>query len=191
VPVFDEVMTSRLSFGGLQRVHGIAPDMTTLGKYLGGGTSFGAFGGRAAIMQRFDPRHPQALMHAGTFNNNPLSMRAGVAGLKRILTAQALDALNRRGDELRNALNATARVRHLLNTANFSSFILQARASKAKITGFANSGDGRVLRDMYLFEVKTPQESKGPWDYYKRVSVVRGEDAFRPAGESECPLLKK
>lgn len=106
VLVFDEVMTSRLSFGGLQRVHDIAPDMTTLGKYLGGGMSFGAFGGRASIMQRFDPRHPQALMHAGTFNNNPLSMRAGVAGLKRILTAQALDALNRRGDELRNALNA-------------------------------------------------------------------------------------
>lgn len=105
VLIFDEVMTSRLSYGGLQRVHGIVPDMTTLGKYLGGGMSFGAFGGRKAIMERFDPRHPNALMHAGTFNNNPLSMRAGVAGLKHILTEQALTALNRRGDELRDALN--------------------------------------------------------------------------------------
>jgi branched-chain amino acid transport system substrate-binding protein len=51
--------------------------------------------------------------------------------------------------------------------------------------------DGRVMRDMYVFQVKTPQESKGPWDYYKQVSVVRGEDAFRPVSESECPLLKQ
>jgi branched-chain amino acid transport system substrate-binding protein len=51
--------------------------------------------------------------------------------------------------------------------------------------------DGRVMRDMYVYQVKTPQESTGPWDYYKKVSVVRGDDAFRPASESECPLLKE
>ena len=51
--------------------------------------------------------------------------------------------------------------------------------------------DGRVMRDMYVYQVKTPQLSTGPWDYYKKVSVVRGEDAFRPASESECPLLKE
>lgn len=50
--------------------------------------------------------------------------------------------------------------------------------------------DGRVMRDMHLFRVKTPSESAGPWDYYKYLSTVRGEDAFRPAAESECPLLK-
>jgi branched-chain amino acid transport system substrate-binding protein len=48
--------------------------------------------------------------------------------------------------------------------------------------------DGRVLRDMYLFQVKTPQESKGPWDYYKLLSTVRGEDAFRPLAEGGCKL---
>ena len=58
--IFDEVMTSRLAPGGLQEVHGILPDLTTLGKYLGGGMSFGAFGGRAEIMERFDPRRPDA-----------------------------------------------------------------------------------------------------------------------------------
>lgn len=51
--------------------------------------------------------------------------------------------------------------------------------------------DGRVLRDMYIFEVKTPRESAGPWDYYKPISVIRGADAFRPASESDCPLLGK
>jgi glutamate-1-semialdehyde 2,1-aminomutase len=53
--IFDEVMTSRLAPGGLQAVYGVAPDMTTLGKYVGGGLSFGAFGGSAEVMRRFDP----------------------------------------------------------------------------------------------------------------------------------------
>src|SRR5215469_6316389 len=68
--IFDEVMTSRLAPGGLQEAHGIYADLTTLGKYVGGGMSFGAFGGRADIMERFDPRRLDAFQHAGTFNNN-------------------------------------------------------------------------------------------------------------------------
>src|SRR5581483_9912914 len=84
--IFDEVMTSRLAPGGLQQVHGILPDLTTLGKYLGGGMSFGAFGGRADIMDRFDPRRADAFQHAGTFNNNKLTMSAGLAALTRIYT---------------------------------------------------------------------------------------------------------
>src|SRR6516225_1882802 len=74
--IFDEVMTSRLAPGGLQEAHGILLDLTTLGKYVGGGMSFGAFGGRAEIMERFDPRRADAFQHAGTFNNNVLTMNA-------------------------------------------------------------------------------------------------------------------
>ena len=66
--IFDEVMTSRLSPGGLQEKHGVVPDMTTLGKYIGGGMSFGAFGGRRDLMSRFDPRRADSIAHAGTFN---------------------------------------------------------------------------------------------------------------------------
>ncbi|THU05032.1 ABC transporter substrate-binding protein [Lampropedia puyangensis] len=51
--------------------------------------------------------------------------------------------------------------------------------------------DGRVIHDMYMFEVKTPQESKGPWDYYKLVSTIAAQDAFQPLETSTCPLLKK
>ncbi|HYL33275.1 MAG TPA: ABC transporter substrate-binding protein [Stellaceae bacterium] len=50
--------------------------------------------------------------------------------------------------------------------------------------------DGRVIRDMYLFEVKSPQESKYPYDYYKQLAVIPGDQAFRPLSESECPLVK-
>ncbi|MEZ5706578.1 MAG: aminotransferase class III-fold pyridoxal phosphate-dependent enzyme [Burkholderiaceae bacterium] len=104
--VFDEVQTSRLSYGGRQAQLGLTPDLTVIGKYFGGGLSFGAFGGRVECMQRFDPRRPDALAHAGTFNNNVLSMAAGLAGLQQALTAQALTELNQRGERLRERLNA-------------------------------------------------------------------------------------
>ncbi len=102
--IFDEVITSRLSPGGLQGLTGITPDLTALGKYLGGGLSFGAFGGPVAIMARFDPARPDALMHAGTFNNNVLTMAAGKAGLDQVLTPQAITDLNQRGERLRERL---------------------------------------------------------------------------------------
>ena len=107
--IFDEVMTSRLAPGGLQERHGVIPDMTSFGKYLGGGMTFGAFGGRADIMDRYDPRRADALPHAGTFNNNVLTMAAGAVGLREIYTPQAAQALNARGDALRDHLNAIAK----------------------------------------------------------------------------------
>jgi glutamate-1-semialdehyde 2,1-aminomutase len=106
VLIFDEVMTSRMSVGGMQHRLGITPDLTTLGKYLGGGMTFGAFGGRRELMARYDPSSPDAVPHAGTFNNNVLSMAAGYAGLSQLFTAEVVEALFRRGEELRADLNA-------------------------------------------------------------------------------------
>jgi glutamate-1-semialdehyde 2,1-aminomutase len=102
--IFDEVMTSRLAPGGLHSVLGITPDLVSLGKYMGGGLSFGAFGGRADLMARFDPRRPDAFGHAGTFNNNVLSMSAGIAGLRDVLTPEASRRINDAGDRLRARL---------------------------------------------------------------------------------------
>jgi glutamate-1-semialdehyde 2,1-aminomutase len=103
--ILDEVMTSRLSPQGAAALYDVQPDLLTLGKYLGGGLSFGAFGGRADLMARFDPSQPGALPHAGTFNNNVLSMAAGIAGLTEVLDDATLDAVNARGDRLREELN--------------------------------------------------------------------------------------
>ena len=103
--ILDEVMTSRLAPHGLAAELGIAPDLKTLGKYIGGGMSFGAFGGRRDIMEQFDPTRPQFLPHAGTFNNNTLTMTAGFAALSEIFTAEACRDLNRRGERLRERLN--------------------------------------------------------------------------------------
>ena len=98
-------MTSRLAPGGRQGQLGISADLTTLGKYLGGGLSFGAFGGRHDLMGQFDPRRPDALRHAGTFNNDVLTMSAGLAA-HQALSDAALVELNARGDRLRERLNA-------------------------------------------------------------------------------------
>lgn len=113
VLIFDEVMTSRLAAGGAQQLLEITSDMTTLGKYVGGGMSFGAFGGSRTIMERYDPRSPNALPHAGTFNNNTLSMAAGCVALGEVYTAAAAEQLNARGDRLREELNRIAASRGL------------------------------------------------------------------------------
>ncbi|MER9616319.1 aminotransferase class III-fold pyridoxal phosphate-dependent enzyme [Mesorhizobium sp. M0207] len=99
--IFDEVVTSRMSDGGLQKRLGITPDLTTLGKYMAGGMSFGAFGGRADVLSLFDGRLP----HAGTFNNNVLSMAAGRVALGEIFTKEVAEELYVRGERLRTALN--------------------------------------------------------------------------------------
>jgi glutamate-1-semialdehyde 2,1-aminomutase len=102
--IFDEVMTSRLAPHGLANKLGIRCDLTTLGKYIGGGMSFGAFGGRADVMALFDPR-TGPLAHSGTFNNNVLTMAAGHAGLTKLFTPEAAGALAARGDTMRQRLN--------------------------------------------------------------------------------------
>ena len=152
--VFDEVMTSRLSFGGRQALLGIRPDMTTLGKYFGGGLSFGAFGGRADVMQRYDPRHSGALQHAGTFNNNVLTMAAGLAGLTQVLTAEALDALNARGEALRARLNALLAERGVAMqfTGLGSLMQMQSLAGPLRSADDLAAGDDRA-RALVFFEL--------------------------------------
>jgi glutamate-1-semialdehyde 2,1-aminomutase len=102
--VSDEVMTSRIGPHGLQQRLGVTADLTTLGKYLGGGLSFGAFGGRADIMAMFAPGRPGAVGHAGTFNNNLASMVAGHAGLTRLYPPEVAERHTSRGDALRAEL---------------------------------------------------------------------------------------
>ena len=106
VLVFDEVMTSRLALGGAQELLGLVPDLTTLGKYLAGGLSFGAFGGRRQLMAAYDPDGPNALPHGGTFNNNAFTMAVGAAVHESLIDGAGLSAVNQRGDRLRTGLNA-------------------------------------------------------------------------------------
>jgi glutamate-1-semialdehyde 2,1-aminomutase len=81
--IFDEVMTGfRVAFGGAQQLYGIRPDLTTLGKVIGGGLPIGAYGGRGEIMQRVAPAGP--IYQAGTLSGNPLAVAAGLAMLRHL-----------------------------------------------------------------------------------------------------------
>ena len=154
VLIFDEVMTSRLSRGGVQQLEGITPDLTTLGKYLAGGLSFGAFGGRRELMRHFDPTEPGGLAHAGTFNNNVLSMSAGIAGLRDVLTDEALTALNARGDRLRERLNATAHEHGVaLHTSGRGSLMTIHPASAPIVSSTPLRPEQSLARELLFFEL--------------------------------------
>ncbi|EAT78960.1 hypothetical protein HBI56_164500 [Parastagonospora nodorum] len=101
--IFDEIVTSRLDYHGMQGYWDITPDMTTLGKYIGGGFSFGCFGGRRDIMAQFDPRHAGHLSHSGTYNNNVFTMLAGIAGAK-LITPEEIARINTLGDRTRKGI---------------------------------------------------------------------------------------
>lgn len=97
-------MTSRLHPGGLQHKYGLDPDLTTLGKYIGGGLAFGAFGGKQHLLKSYDPRQASSMPHSGTFNNNTLAMNCGYTGLSQIYTDTANRELNALGDYMRESL---------------------------------------------------------------------------------------
>jgi glutamate-1-semialdehyde 2,1-aminomutase len=97
--VLDEIVTLRLSFGGMQSEWGVLPDLTTLGKIIGGGFPVGAFGGRRDIMAMFDPRRPDAIEHHGTFNGHQVVMAAGCAYLDLLPPAE-IDRINELGSRL-------------------------------------------------------------------------------------------
>lgn len=100
--IFDEVVTFRLSTGGAQEKYGIIPDLTSLGKIIGGGTPIGAFGGKEEIMRMYDPREKK-MYHSGTFNGNALGMAAGIATMTAYDKAM-VDKVNLLGAKFKNDL---------------------------------------------------------------------------------------
>ena len=105
VLIFDEVMTGfRVARGGAQELYGVSPDLTALGKVIGGGLPVGAFGGRAEIMDRLSPIGP--VYQAGTLSGNPLAMAAGLAQLRELDRLQGWGRLNDLGQALETGLRA-------------------------------------------------------------------------------------
>jgi glutamate-1-semialdehyde 2,1-aminomutase len=105
--IFDEVMTGfRVSLGGAQERYGVAPDLTTLGKVIGGGLPVGAYGGRADLMRQVAPDGP--VYQAGTLSGNPLATAAGTAALTYLRdNPQVFETLEARGEQLEEGLRAT------------------------------------------------------------------------------------
>ena len=107
--IFDEVITYRLAPGGAEEHFGVTPDLTCLGKMIGGGLPLGAFGGRADVMSLFDPSSGRPpIHHGGSLNANPMSLVAGAATLEQ-LTPSVYQGLSRNGDLLRRNVEAAFR----------------------------------------------------------------------------------
>lgn len=101
--MFDEVISLRVAAGGAQAWYGVVPDLTAMGKIIGGGTPVGAVGGRADVMRVFGDDGPASVVHAGTFNGNPLTAAAGLATM-RLLTDAMFTRLEALGDTLYDQL---------------------------------------------------------------------------------------
>ena len=104
--IFDEVQSFRQSTGGCQQYEGVYPDLTALGKFIGGGYPVGAFGGSKELMDRFDydPSNPDAINHSGTFNGNEITMAAGIASMRKY-DEKMVNHINSLGARLREGGN--------------------------------------------------------------------------------------
>ena len=115
--IFDEVITGfRVAYGGAQALYGVIPDMTCLGKIIGGGLPVGAYGGRGEIMERVAPLGP--MYQAGTLSGNPIAVAAGIATLQALQRAGAYDTLERLAATLEEGLAGAAAERERSVTIN-------------------------------------------------------------------------
>jgi len=106
--IFDEVMSGfRVALGGAQALYGIDPDLTTLGKVIGGGLPVGAYGGKREIMSQVAPEGP--VYQAGTLSGNPMAMAAGIATLEKLQSPGFYEALERKASKLADGLAGAAR----------------------------------------------------------------------------------
>lgn len=121
--MFDEVMSFRLGYGGMQGVYGVDPDITSFAKIMSGGFPGGAFGGTDEIMAIFDPFSKQPLWQSGTFNGNAVTMVAGVAALDHF-GADEVARINTLGDQLRSRIG----------------LLLEMYGFEATITGYGSFG---------------------------------------------------
>src|SRR5690606_12514074 len=108
VMIFDEVIAFRVGYHGAQGVLGIDPDLTTLGKVIGGGFPVGAVAGKSDILMHSDPARPERVTHAGTFNGNPVTMVAGLETLRQ-LTPDVFARMNAQGQRIRDRLTQIVR----------------------------------------------------------------------------------
>ena len=149
VCIADEVMTSRHGPSGLAKLLGAEADITTYGKYIGGGFSFGAFGGRADLLDQFDTTRSSFISHAGTFNNNVATMAAGGVVLGQIFTADAAVAHTARGDDFRSNVAAVlARHRVPVSVSGYGSMMSLHACTEVPTTIAQAAGRDLALQEL-------------------------------------------
>jgi glutamate-1-semialdehyde 2,1-aminomutase len=136
--VFDEVITGfRLARGGAQQLYGITPDLTCLGKIIGGGLPVGAYGGRADVMAKVAPEGP--VYQAGTLSGNPLAMAAGCATLDALGSSGIYEQLDRLGARLQDGLLGAARTAGVTVTVNRVGSLVTVFFCEGPVTDWASA----------------------------------------------------
>ncbi len=145
VLIFDEVMTGfRVDFGGAQQRYKIKPDLTCLGKVIGGGLPVGAYGGKAEIMEKIAPIGP--IYQAGTLSGNPLAMVAGIETLKLLAKPGVYKALEKSSFDLENGLKAAALEAGIPSTINRVGSMFTAFFTDKKVKDFASAKTSDTAR---------------------------------------------
>jgi glutamate-1-semialdehyde 2,1-aminomutase len=136
--IFDEVITGfRLNNGGAQQMFGIQPDLTTLGKIIGGGLPVAAYGGRRELMDMVAPLGP--VYQAGTLSGNPLAMRAGLAGLEKLSTSGLYDSLAAKARRLADGLTAALKDSRISGQVNAVGSLLTLFFAAAPVSNYADA----------------------------------------------------
>lgn len=150
--IFDEVISFRVAYGGAQEHYGVTPDLTCLGKAVGGGFPLGVFGGRADVMAVFDPSAgPPTVRHPGSYNANPVSLAAAQATLD-VLTPNAVTSLNARGAELRRRIAETLAAARLPAQVTGLGSLFAIHLTDAPVSDYrtALGADGELRHRVFL-----------------------------------------
>lgn len=149
--IFDEVISFRVAPGGSQQYYGITPDMTALGKIIGGGFAVGAFGGRRDIMEQYDPTIGPTVSHAGTFNGNPVTMVAGSVTLEQ-LTPEVYRRLAELTEELRKGLRSVCDELEVPVQVTGLGSLFGIHFTEGEIRGYRDvaAGDSGLRHQMFL-----------------------------------------
>lgn len=155
--LFDEIVTFRLSTGGMQQIEEAIPDMTSLGKIIGGGFPVGGFGGRKEIMDHFNPLlYDDFVLHTGTFNGNNMTMIAGITAMHH-LSQNTIDRINRLGNRLQAGVNSAFKSAGIRGQAVGYGSLLQIHWTEKAIRSprdarLASQGLGK-LRELFHLEL--------------------------------------
>ena len=194
--IFDEVMTgARVAAGGAQALYGIRPDLTTLGKVIGGGLPVAAYGGRRDLMSHVAPSGP--VYQAGTLSGNPLAMAAGIATLREMARPGAYETLNHASRSLTSALSEAADEHGVaLHTAAIGGMwgfffgdepvVDYATAKRSRTDQFRTFFHAMLDAGVYL--PPSPFESCFVSTAHDDVMIERTTIAFHAALQSETPV---
>jgi len=145
VLIFDEVMTGfRVAYGGAQQLYKIKPDLTTLGKVIGGGLPVGAYGGKREIMEKISPLGP--IYQAGTLSGNPLAMTAGIETLKLLARPGVYKTLEKMSADLEKGLRVAANEAGIATTINRVGSMFTTFFTDRKVTDFTSAKTSDTAR---------------------------------------------